>query len=91
MAYFAQISETDLVLDVIAVSNTQLDNEPFPASEPIGQEYIASLGIEGTWLQTSYNGNFRGRYAGIGFIYDSSLGEFGEFVDLTPIPPSPPA
>lgn len=79
MAHFAQISE-NIVTDVIVIANDNCDNLPFPESEPIGQAFIASLGINGTWLQTSYNGNFRGLYAGIDYTFDPELGEYGEFV-----------
>jgi hypothetical protein len=84
MAHFAQIND-NIVGQVIVIANTECDNLPFPDSEPIGQAYIASLGIEGEWLQTSYNGNFRGTYAGNGYRFDPTLGEYGEF--LTPPPP----
>lgn len=87
MAYFAKINDTNIVLEVIAVSNETLDYLTFPESEPVGQAFIASLGLEGEWLQTSYNANFRGVYAGIGFTYDASLGEYGEFV--APYEPEP--
>jgi hypothetical protein len=75
MAHFAKI-EQNKVTEVIVIANSNCDDLPFPESEPIGQAYIASLGIEGTWLQTSYNGNFRGLYAGIGFTFDATLNEF---------------
>ena len=65
MAHFAQIYE-DIVQQVIVVSNDDCGGGEFPESEPIGQAFIASLGITGQWLQTSYNANFRGKYAGIG-------------------------
>ena len=79
MAHFALVTDS-IVEEVIVVANSDCNDLPFPDSEPVGQAYIASLGIEGDWLQTSYNGNFRGTYAGIGFIYDASLGEYGEFL-----------
>ena len=82
MAHFAQVTN-NIVNEVIVIANDDCDNLPFPESEPIGQAFIASLGIVGDWLQTSYNGNFRGTYAGIGFTYDASLGEYGEFVPPT--------
>ena len=69
MAYFAEIQNNEII-QVIAISNTDVDNLPFPESEPIGQAFIASLGLQGEWLQTSYNGNFRAVYAGIGYMYD---------------------
>ena len=84
MAHFALVAN-NVVDEVIVVSNEDCDNLPFPESEPVGQAFIASLGITGEWLQTSYNGNFRGTYAGIGYTYDASLGEYGEF--LTPVAP----
>ena len=79
MAHFAQLIN-NTVTDVLVINNNDVDNLPFPESEPIGQEYILSLGIQGLWLQTSYNGNFRGCYAGIGYTYDSSIGEYGEYM-----------
>ena len=42
----------------------------FPESEPLGQTVLAESGFDGTWLQTSYNGNFRGKFAGVGMAYD---------------------
>ena len=70
MAHFAQINETNTVLQVIVVANADCDNLDYPQSEPVGQAFIASLGLEGVWLQTSYHANFRGEYAGAGFTYD---------------------
>lgn len=75
MAHFAQIAG-DTVTQVIVVSNDDCGNLEFPESEPVGQEFIASIGLAGEWKQTSYNNNFRGRYAGIGFRYDRQLDEF---------------
>lgn len=85
MAHFAQVKNNE-VIEVIVIANADCDNLPFPDSEPVGQAFIASLDIAGNWLQTSYNGNFRGCYAGIGYTYDASLGEYGEFV-APPIAP----
>ena len=48
----------------------------FPESEPLGQKVLADSGFEGTWLQTSYNGKFRGRYAGPTMIYNKDKDEF---------------
>jgi len=79
MAHFAKVHE-NIVEQVIVVSNQDCDDLPFPESEPVGQAYIASLGIAGEWLQTSYNGNFRGCYAGIDYTFNASLGEYGEFI-----------
>lgn len=72
MAHFAQINSQNKVVRVINVSNDDCGGGNFPASEPIGQAFIASLGITGQWLQTSYNANFRGKYAGIGDLWDGT-------------------
>lgn len=76
MAHFAQVNGSNIVQQVIVVSNDDCGGGDFPESEPIGQAFIASLGLNGTWLQTSYHANFRGLYAGIGMIYDPELDEF---------------
>lgn len=68
MAHFAKI-EDKIVTQVIVINNEVLGDLEFPDSEPIGQKFIASLGLEGTWKQTSYNANFRGKFAGIGDIW----------------------
>jgi len=70
MAHFARI-ENGIVREVNVINNAVLGDADFPESEPIGQAFIASLGIAGEWKQTSYNGNFRGIYAGVGCIYDA--------------------
>ena len=79
MAHFAKV-EDGKVREVIVIDNTDCHDGDFPESEPIGQAFIADIGLTGEWKQTSYNGNFRGTYAGIGFTYDS---EVDEFVALT--------
>jgi len=84
MAHFAEVID-NTVNNVIVISNDDCDNLPFPESEPYGQAFIASLGLSGVWLQTSYNANFRGYYAGIGYTFDASLGEYGEFVPPPPV------
>lgn len=68
MAHFAKI-ENKIVKQVIVINNETLGDLEFPDSEAVGQEFIASLGLEGTWKQTSYNGNFRGVFAGIGYTW----------------------
>jgi hypothetical protein len=83
MAHFAQINTQKMVIEVIVIANAEVDNLPFPESEPVGQAFIASCNISGDWLQTSYNGNFRNIYAGIGDYFDATLGEYGEFVSPT--------
>ena len=64
MAHFASIVN-GVVAQVIVVSN---DDAP---DEATGLAFIASIGLAGEWKQTSYNANFRGKYAGIGDTYDA--------------------
>lgn len=54
----------------IAEDHANCGDLEFPDTEAKGQEFIASIGIDGDWLQTSYGNNFRGTYAGPGFSYD---------------------
>lgn len=61
MAHFAKI-ENGLVTNVVVVDNEHEAN---------GEAFLNSLGLEGQWVQTSYNGNIRGKFAGIGDTYDS--------------------
>lgn len=66
MAHFAKI-ESGIVTQVVVVDNEH---------EADGEAYLNSLGLDGTWVQTSYNGNIRGRFAGVGYAYDSVADEF---------------
>lgn len=75
MAHFARMAN-DVVQDVIVVANAALNDAAFPESEPIGQSLLAEWGFEGTYLQCSYSGSFRGAYPGPGWRYDSENDEF---------------
>ena len=76
MAHFALIDDSNTVREVIVIGNDDCGGGDFPASESIGQAFIASIGLAGEWLQTSYHANFRGQYAGIGDKYDKETDEF---------------
>lgn len=72
MAHFAQLDENNFVVQTVKVRNNVIDDLPFPESEPVGIEFCQSLyGADTVWKQTSYNRNFRWRYAGIGSYYDA--------------------
>jgi len=68
MAHFAQLDETNIVTQVIVVNNNELLDNGIE-SEDKGVAFCQSL-LGGTWVQTSYNGNIRKNFAGIGYIYD---------------------
>jgi len=70
VAHFAKI-ENGIVSQVIVIGNDDCGGGDFPASEAVGQAFIALLGLAGEWKQTSYNANFRSKYAGIGDTYDA--------------------
>lgn len=61
MAHFAKI-EKGIVTAVVVVDNQH---------EAYGEQYLNDLGLEGTWVQTSYNATFGGKFAGIGDTYDA--------------------
>lgn len=62
MAHFAEIDSNNKVIRVLVVDNSQ---------EHRGQEFLANdCNLGGTWIQTSYNANIRGKFAGIGDVYD---------------------
>ncbi len=87
MAHFAQVDDYQIVRNVIVVNNSDCGGGDYPDSEPIGQAFIAALGIDGDWLQTSYNNNFRGTYAGQGMTYDPVLDEFISPVETEVVEP----
>jgi len=78
MAHIAKIDDSNIVREVIVLNNSDLPDggEFTPEVEVAANEYLHNLGLDGDWKLTSYNGNFRGLYAGQGFTYDSALDEF---------------
>ena len=76
MAHFAKLDSNNIVTTVIVVGNDDCGGGEFPASETIGQAFLASIGLDGVWKQTSYNHNFRKQYAGAGFSYDATADVF---------------
>ena len=75
MAHFAEIDGNGVVQRVIVVSNKDTSDANGVEKESIGQAFCERL-FGGNWVQTSYNGNFRKRYAGIGYKYDAALDAF---------------
>ncbi len=68
MAHAARI-EDSIVTRVIVVPNGLGDDEEITA-------YCNEIGLDGTWIRTSYNASIRGKFAGFGDTYDSDLDEF---------------
>ena len=66
MAHFAELNADSKVLRVIVVGNKDCQDDNGQESEAVGIAFCQSLfGADTTWAQTSYNGNMRGKYAGI--------------------------
>ena len=77
MAHFAELDKSNNVLRVIVIHNQDCQDESGNERETVGQLYCKLLfGENSRWLQTSYNGTFRGKYAGIGDMYDDNIDEF---------------
>lgn len=73
MAHFAQLDENNIVTGVLVVNNEKLIDESGNESEQKGIDFLKGLfGQDTKWVQTSYNGNFRDKYAGIGDLYDEA-------------------
>ena len=84
MAHFAKLDENNIVLEVLVVDNNDIQNLPFPESEPIGVAFLNSFLPGFNWKQTSYNNNFRFRYAPIGGTFFPECGEHGGFAHAKP-------
>lgn len=80
MAHFAKIDENNIVTQVVVVENKDTADASGVEKEHIGAAHLEKI-LGGTWKQTSYNGNFRKNYAGIGYIFDEQRNAF--------IPPKP--
>lgn len=73
MSSWAELDENNKVIRVTVGDNND------PAGDEGYRWLIDNLG--GTWVKTSYNGNIRYNYAGIGYTYDP--------IDDAFIPPIP--
>jgi hypothetical protein len=80
MAHFAEIDQNNTVLRVIVVENKDTSTPDGTEVESIGVAFCQRL-FGGNWVKTSYNGNIRKNYAGVGYTYDSVRDAF--------IPPQP--
>jgi hypothetical protein len=79
LAHFARI-ENNLVTQVIVVENKDTSTPDGTEVESIGVAFCQRL-FGGNWVKTSYNGNIRKNYAGIGYTYNAGLDAF--------VPPKP--
>ena len=80
MAHFAELDSNNVVTRVIVVSNKDTSDASGFEVESIGVAFCQHL-FGGNWKQTSYNGNIRKNYAGVGYTYDAGIDAF--------VPPKP--
>lgn len=80
MAHFAEIDQNNVVLRVIVVDNKDTSTPDGTEIESIGVAFCQRL-FGGNWVKTSYNGNIRKNYAGIGYTYNAEIDAF--------VPPKP--
>lgn len=82
MAHFAKLNENNVVLEIHLIHNNELLDSNGNESEAKGIAFLVQWsGGYPYWKQTSYNGNIRKNYAGIGYTYDPVRDAF--------IPPKP--
>lgn len=76
MAHFARLDDNNIVINVHVVDNVNLLKNGIE-DEATGIAYLRQVhGNNTNWVQTSYNNNFRKRYAGIGYSYDKTRDAF---------------
>lgn len=75
MAHYAQIDANNVVTQVVVIDNKDTADASGVEKEHIGAAFCERL-FGGTWKQTSYNGNIRKNYAGIGYTYRSDIDAF---------------
>lgn len=68
-AHAARVDDDNIVREVIVIP--YMDDEDAKVTA-----YCNQIGKPGRWLDTSYTGSRRGKYAGLGDRYDPVLNEF---------------
>ena len=79
MAHFAEIDSNGIVLRVVVGCNIDIANNGGEQSIQAAEHFkkICPLSENGVkWVQTSYNKNFRKKYAGKGDFYDEAKDKF---------------
>ena len=79
MAHFASLDINNKVLQVVVISNEDVDangGDQSAEAETFVATIVPFVPFGGAWKQTSYNNNFRKQYAGVGYSYDSSKDKF---------------
>lgn len=66
MAHFAKIENGKVTRVVVVADKHEAD----------GPAFLRSIGLEGIWVQTSYNNRIRTKFASQGDVYNDSLDRF---------------
>ena len=79
MAHYAKLDANNIVETVIVVADSDCGGGGPLDAEPVGIDFCRNhVGDNSTiWKQTSYNANFRGNYAGIGYTYMTGVRTLG--------------
>jgi hypothetical protein len=70
MSHWAELDKTNKVIRVLVGDNNDRNGDE-------GYQWLLD-NLGGTWIKTSYNGNIRKNYAGIGYKYDETRDAFIE-------------
>jgi len=77
MAHFAKLGTGNIIETVISINNSVITDSNGVEQEQLGVDFINKLyNTRDVWKQTSYNGNFRKNFAGIGYHYDQTRDAF---------------
>ena len=72
MAHFVRLDSNNVVVEVVVVPGEVVTDKNGQENEQLGIQWLKKFrGGQGVWRKTSYNSNNRGRYAGIGYKYDT--------------------
>ena len=79
MAHYARVDSNNIVTYVTPIPNEMITDENGVEHEEWGLEHLYKTipdSVGNRWIQTSYNNNFRKKFAGIGYTYDEKLDAF---------------
>ena len=76
MAHYAKLGLNSKVIQILVINNDVITDADGNEQEQLGIDFLNDLYNYPFWVQTSYNGNFRKNYAGIGYRYDDDLDAF---------------
>lgn len=77
MAHYAELNENNEVIYVVYMDNEIITDENGNEVEELGVTHLHTHhGADRRWVRTSYRGNFRNKYAGLGDTYREDLDMF---------------